>query len=61
MTRDLDALARAGLRDGILAELRRRGLDDLERLSIMTDAELRRIPNIGTKALAVIRACIAAA
>ena len=61
MTADLDALIRAGLRDSVLTELKHRALDDLVKLAALSDAELRDIPLVGDKAVAVIRACIAAA
>ena len=61
MTRDLQTLAQAGLRDAVLAELQRHGLDNLEKLAGMTDAELRTIPNVGARAIQIIRAAIEAA
>ena len=61
MTRDLRALAEAGLRDAVLAELQRHGFDDLAKLAGMTDQELRAIPCVGNRAVQIIRAAISAA
>jgi hypothetical protein len=60
VTRDLQALAEAGLRDAVLAELQQREIDDLSTFAGMTDAELRRIPNVGVRAIGIIRAVIEA-
>ena len=61
MTRDLQVLVQAGLRDAVLAELHRHGIDDLAKLAGMTDAELRAIPCVGDRAVQIIRAVIEAA
>ena len=61
MTRDLQALAEAGLRDAVLSELQRHGICDLEKLAGMTDRELRAIPCVGVRAIQIIRAAIGAA
>jgi len=60
MTRDLQLLAQAGLGDAVLAELQRHGIYNLEKLAGMTDAELRAIPNVGVRAIQIIRAAIGA-
>ena len=60
MTHDLQALALAGLRDVVLVELQRRGLDSLAKLAALSDDALRTIPNVGAKAFGIIKAAIAA-
>ena len=60
LSRDLELLAQAGPRDVVLAELQRHGICAREKLAGMTDRELRAVPYVGDRAIAIIRAAVEA-